>query len=63
MKPPATPTRFRAPVRYYHRHTDKPGTAWDVWLRSTRMIRIHGLKMLLALLFLAAGAGVWLLLK
>ena len=63
MKPPATPMRFRAPVRHYHRHVDKPGVAWDVWLRSTRIVRIHGLKLLLALLFVAASAGVWLLLK
>jgi hypothetical protein len=32
MKPPNTPSRFRAPVRHYHRHTPSQGSSWDAWV-------------------------------
>ncbi len=32
MKPPTSPSRFRAPVRHYHRHTPSQGASWDAWV-------------------------------
>ena len=32
MNPPSRPTRFRAPVRHYHRHNPKSDPSWDAWV-------------------------------
>ena len=32
MKPPSNPSRFRTPVRHYHRHSQSQGSSWDAWV-------------------------------
>lgn len=32
MNPPSRPTRFRAPIRHYHRHNPSRNPSWDAWI-------------------------------
>ena len=63
MKPPITPTRFRTPVKHYHRHAENRSRTWDSWVGGERSSGSLVLKAFLALLGLASVVGTWLLVR
>lgn len=34
MKAPLTPTRFRTPLKHYHRQRFEESSAWETWIGS-----------------------------
>ena len=52
MKPPTTPSLFRAPVRHYHRHHNGPGASWDAWVGAEEKKKFRFVLPLLTILIL-----------
>jgi hypothetical protein len=52
MKPPSSTSRFRAPIRHYHRHNNRPqDDSWDAWIGAEQKTKF---RFLIPLLTLAA---------
>jgi hypothetical protein len=52
MKPPTNPSRFRAPIRHYHRHHSSPGASWDSWVGAEEKKKSRFVLPLLSILVL-----------